>query len=414
MNQYILIHRIKVQNANAISGFTWGFPAITHFLGFTHNLSLKMSRSNQYSDITLSGCVVVAHEHQSHTYRPVEQKEYPKGSGKYIEIADDLYFTQSKNPAYLKADMEKVVKGGAPSVVEEGKMNMTISLLIGYKGTIGNREDGFKVWLEKNCYTQRLAGGTILSINDIAPYTLAKEQDVRVLMRKLLPGFVLMDRSDYLKKHYENLLLKDADVELLDAWLDFSTLKQKARPKSDLITKYLHTLTKDNPENDLMLQVLVDWQKHLDIPYEEEQLPESVKAYFASLPKDNTSEKLLAQWKSYCEPDEKIEADWEYIPKPNRGYLVPIMTGYKALTQVYKNHEVENTRDHETDVCFVESVHSVGEWLSAHRINTVEKLKESVWNYAYEENWYLCKQNVNNQNNGNQGRLAEDDEDIYS
>jgi CRISPR-associated protein Csy2 len=36
MNQYILIERIKVQNANAIAGFTWGFPAITHFLGFVH------------------------------------------------------------------------------------------------------------------------------------------------------------------------------------------------------------------------------------------------------------------------------------------------------------------------------------------------------------------------------------------
>ncbi len=396
MNQYILIHRIKVQNANAISGFTWGFPSITHFLGFTHNLSRKLSVSQKYSDITLSGCAVVVHEHDVQTYGSFEKR-----------------FTQSRNPPYLHGT-ETAKKSETAPVIEEGKMNMTVSLLIGYKGTIGNREDGFKVWLEKNCYTQRLAGGTILTINDIAPYTLAKEQDVRVLMRKLLPGFVLMDRSDYLKKHYENLLLKDTDAELLDAWLDFSTLKQKARPKSDLITKDLHTLTKDNQENDMMLQILADWQKHLDIPYEVGQLPESVKAYFASLPKDKPNEKLLAQWKSYCEPDEKTEADWEYILKPNRGYLVPIMTGYKALTQVYKNHEVENTRDNETDVCFVESVHSVGEWLSAHRINSVEKLKESVWNYAYEENWYLCKQNVDNQNNESQSRLTEDDEDIYS
>jgi|GEM_PF-115148 len=413
MNQYILIHHIKVQDANAISGFTWGFPAITHFLGFTHNLSLKMSRSKQYSDITLSGCAVVAHEHQSHTYRSVEQKEYPKGSGKYIEIADDLYFTQMKNPAYLEADVKKVVKGGAPSVIEEGKMNMTVSLLISYEGTLGNRIDGFKVWLEKNCYTQRLAGGTILNIKEITPYTVS-EDDVRVLMRKLLPGFVLMDRSDYLKKHYESLLEKDTETELLDAWLDFSALKQKARPKSDLIVKHFQGMAKENPENGTFLQILTDWQNHLNIPYEEGKLPENIKEYFASLPPSKANEKVLAQWKSYCEPDEKTDADWEYIPKPNRGYLVPIMTGYKALTQVYKNHAVENTRDNETDVCFVESVHSVGEWLSAHRINSVEKLKESVWNYAYEESWYLCKQNINNQNNESQSRLTEDDEDIYS
>ena len=46
MNQYILLNRIKVQNANAIAGFTWGFPAITHFLGFSHNLSRKLLNSD--------------------------------------------------------------------------------------------------------------------------------------------------------------------------------------------------------------------------------------------------------------------------------------------------------------------------------------------------------------------------------
>ena len=395
MNQYILIHRVKVQNANAIAGFTWGFPAITHFLGFTHNLSRKLATSQKYSDITLSGCAVVAHEHDVHTYGNAEKR-----------------FTQSRNPPYLHGT-DAAKKSETAPVIEEGKMNMTVSLLISYEGTIGNRASGFKQWLEKNCYTQRLAGGTILNINEITPYTVS-EDNVRALMRKLLPGFVLMDRSEYLKKHYESLLEKDTETELLDAWLDFSALKQKARPKSDLIVKHFQGMAKENPENGTFLQILTDWQNHLNIPYEEGKLPENIKEYFASLPPSKANEKVLAQWKSYCEPDEQTDADWEYIPKPNRGYLVPIMTGYKALTQVYKNHEVENTRDNETDVCFVESVHSVGEWLSAHRINSVEKLKESVWNYAYEENWYLCKQNINNQNNESQSRLTEDNEDIYS
>ncbi|MBL4708353.1 MAG: hypothetical protein JKY48_07955, partial [Flavobacteriales bacterium] len=63
MSQYILINRIKVQGANAISGFTWGFPAITHFLGFSHNLSRKLSAAERFNDISLSGCAVIAHNH---------------------------------------------------------------------------------------------------------------------------------------------------------------------------------------------------------------------------------------------------------------------------------------------------------------------------------------------------------------
>jgi len=47
---------------------------------------------------------------------------------------------------------------------------------------------------------------------------------------------------------------------------------------------------------------------------------------------------LLAQWQQYLEPDEKTPADWERLPKPEaKGFLVPIMIGYKAITPVYDN-----------------------------------------------------------------------------
>ena len=70
------------------------------------------------------------------------------------------------------------------------------------------------------------------------------------------------------------------------------------------------------------------------------------------------------------------------------------MTGYKAISKLYDNNEVENTRDSETDVCFVESTHSIGEWQSVHRIRTIEELSKSIWKYHYEEGWYQCKQGI--------------------
>ena len=36
MSSLILLRRVRVENANAIAGLTYGFPAITHFLGFSH------------------------------------------------------------------------------------------------------------------------------------------------------------------------------------------------------------------------------------------------------------------------------------------------------------------------------------------------------------------------------------------
>jgi CRISPR-associated protein Csy2 len=264
-------------------------------------------------------------------------------------------------------------------------MNMTVSLLIEYDGYIGNRDDDFTGWIENICYLQRLAGGTILDIETIELFTIDK-QNINTLKRFLLPGFVLMDRSEYLKEHYHNLQKQNKEAELFDAWLDFIALKQQARPKSDLIVKHFIKLKKDDKNKELVKL----WNEHLSKSYKTAEVPLKLIEYFST--ENNFEEKLLEQWQNYLKPNEKTDANWEYLPKPNTGYLVPIMTGYKAISKVYKNTEVENTRDYETDVCFVESVHSVGEWLSAHRL-TEGKIKSSVWHYDYKENWYLCVQN---------------------
>jgi len=373
MNNYILINRIQVQNANAIAGFTWGFPAITHFLGFTHNLTRKLLNCNDFNGISLYGCAVISHKHQVHIFGMYEN-----------------YFSQSKNPAYLEKDVDKVRSGKAPSIIEEGKMNMTVSLLIGYEGNLGNRQDEFVKWLENACMLQRLAGGTILDISNIEIFN---QDDLRAIKRKLLPGFVLMDRSHYLETHFQNLQIENKNAELLDAWMDFVTIKQKARPKSDLITSHLAALVADDPQNEYYTGLLSCWGLHQEQAYDENEAPDvPLKNYFEQLELNKNNRKLLDQWQSYCKPTEATEADWEYIVKPEAGYLVPLMVGYKAISDVYQNSEVENTRDHETPVCFVESVHSVGEWLSAHRLKTIDDLNNSLWFYHYENNWYLCKQ----------------------
>ena len=61
METLIWLKRIRVENANCIHGMTWGFPAITNFLGFTHALSRQLGKD---FDFRLNACAVVAHETQ--------------------------------------------------------------------------------------------------------------------------------------------------------------------------------------------------------------------------------------------------------------------------------------------------------------------------------------------------------------
>ncbi len=380
MTQYLLLNRIKVQNANAIAGFTWGFPAITHFLGFSHNLSRKLLKTD-FDGITLTGCAVVAHNHTVHTYGP----SYGVG------------FTQSRNPPYLSSHD----KAATPPVIEEGKMNMTVSLLIACEGNIGNRQDALIKWLLKACLLQRLAGGTILEIGNIEICNIDDDSALRTIKRKLLPGFILMDRSDYLAQHFNLLQQQDTNAELLNAWLDFVALKQKARPKSDLITKHLMTEVKKEVD-DNHNKLLANWTKHLESPYQQQNIPQNLKDHFSAFEESKATNKLLTQWNHYCNPTEETEADWQYLLKPECGYLVPIMTGYKAISQLYENNEVDNTRDNETPICFVESVHSIGEWLSVHRLKNAQAISDSIWHYHHEENWYLCQQTSPKQANDSQ------------
>jgi len=389
MSQYLLINRIKVQGANAIAGFTWGFPAITHFLGFTHNLTRKLQNNSGISDIRLSGCAVIAHQHQVHTY----------GYNQFI---------QSKNPAYQFGEDSKN-KVGSPPIIEEGKMNMTVSLLVSCDGNIGNREETFKQWIYSSCHRQRLAGGTILEIGGVELFTIDDGQNknnLRMLARKLLPGFVLQNRSSYLENHFEELQQQNQEAELFDAWLDYIALKQKARPASDRISHHLIQQTELHPEDESYQQLFTVWQKHKESPYDQQTVPDELKIYFQSLPDNGANKQLLEQWRGYCDPNEKTDADWEYIPKPKQGFLVPIMVGYKAISQVYNNDGVANTRDSETDVCFVEAVHSIGEWQGVHRLRDEKALKQSLWQYDYQKHWYLCKQVIDSE-------PAENDENIY-
>ena len=311
MSQYLVLSHIKIQNVNCIAGFTWGFPAITHFLGFTHAMQRQLSTT---FDITLGGCAIVSHDYQLRVYKPS-----PKANFEFI---------QSKNPPVLAKH-----KAASVPIIEEGKMNLTASMIIEVSKELTTNEASVKQLKQvvlAHCLKSRLAGGTILSIGRVDLLSASTNEQLNKLTKKLkrltMPGFVLKDRSEYLNRHFQRLKETDENAELLDAWLDFSALKYQAQPKLK---------------------------------------------------------------KNELEATAETEADWMLLAKPEKGWLVPIMTGYKAISKIYSVGEVANTRDAETPTRFVEAVHTIGEWKSMHRITNINEI---IWRYQPDNDWYLCTQ----------------------
>lgn len=202
MSSLILLRRVRVENANAIAGLTWGFPAITHFLGFAHALSRRLTETH---GLRIDGCAVVSHEHQVHAHT----------SGR------DYQFALTRNPLTREAN--------TASFNEEGRMHMTVSLLLECHGEIPNGEygqRGLAEYLSQVCPTLRLAGGIVVDVETITVMAMpSTDREMRRLQWQLMPGFALRDRSSWLVQHHQTLLENHPDATLLDAWLDFAALK---------------------------------------------------------------------------------------------------------------------------------------------------------------------------------------------
>ncbi len=314
MKSLLILKRMQVQNANAIAGLTWGFPAITNFLGLTHALSRYVE---ELQGVRLGGCAVVCHSHQVQAYQPAPYSEY--------------VFALTRNPLTRE--------GKTAPFNEEGRMHMEVSLIIECDFITDDLDFGvasesenitqFEHKLARKIPTLRLAGGTIQAIQSIELRGLNEDpeersKEFRKTMLRLLPGFMLVDRTSLLNEHLSTIQQQQPDADLLDAWLDFSALRYRAHP----------------------------------------QLTEGETA------------------------DDTTPAEWRYVAKPGEGWLVPITTGFKAISPLYPPGKVANARDASVPFRFVESAYGVGQWISPHRIRDINHI---FWCYQQDGDWYLCK-----------------------
>ena len=86
---------------------------------------------------------------------------------------------------------------------------------------------------------------------------------------------------------------------------------------------------------------------------------------------------------------ESIEViKWE--PEPVQGWTVPIPVGYAGLSELHAAGSVANARDATTQFQFVESMYSIGQWISPHRLEDVNDL---LWYGQHDEfkRLYHCR-----------------------
>lgn len=311
----LVIPGLRIQAANAISSsLTWGFPAITAFIGLMQALERRLGES---VPITFDGVGVICHGHE-------------------VQASSDGFvhrFHLTRNPP--KSD------GTLAAIVEAGRIHLDITLVFGVNGDAVSADDAANDAVARRVADtiaqMRVAGGSVVPALPGHP-TARRRPELRVLgsdaaeraqrfrrwCYRWLPGFALVSRDDFLQQRLAALQALDADATTLDAWLDASCRTFRAERQS--VT---------HPDTGVSTETL--------------------------------------EWNSSSAP----------------GGIVPIPVGYGALSKLYAPGKVLRTRDPSVSTRFVESVYSLGQWVSPHRIHDARDL---LWYSRYhpETSLYRC------------------------
>lgn len=294
----LVLPRLRVQNANAISSpMTWGFPAITAFIGFMQALERRLGPA---AGIRLLSVGVVCH----HFDPQVTTEGYTRS------------FRLTRNPAGSD--------GNPAAIVEEGRVHLDLTLVFNTEISPAHLGEDTQRTLAQHVADlaagMRMAGGSVLpasppagtrpqrpSLHKLGDDTAERASAFRMLARRWLPGFALVSRDDLLQDRLAELQQADPGATALDAWLSLSRWTSRATPT------------------------------------------ESDGA-------DDTAN----------------SADWSTDKR--QGWTVPIPVGYAALSERHAPGSVANARDGHTPLRFVESVYSIGQWVSPHRLRNVRDL----------------------------------------
>lgn len=109
-------------------------------------------------------------------------------------------------------------------------------------------------------------------------------------------------------------------------------------------------------------------------------LEEHLATMRVSTPSASAIDALLDLTRLNVDPP-AAETAGQWRIRTRKGWLVPIPVGYGAISPLYAPGEVRNARDPDVPFRFVESIFSLGEWISPHR---VENICHLLWRHRVE------------------------------
>jgi CRISPR-associated protein Csy2 len=228
--------------------------------------------------------------------------------------------------------------GGSAAIVEEGRIHLDLSLLFAVQcerwlSEPDSRDEDIRK-IATLLSGMRIAGGTLIPPAD-------------AWRRKYLPYAIdLTGTADD-----QQQIFKKARMRLLPGFTLVS--------RDDLVPQRL----KEMQGKDDQPTPLGAWLSLCRINWHYET------------PKEDTAEARRKAWKH---------------DRAGRGWIVPIPVGYGALGELHNAGSIPNTRDASTPFRFVESLFSMGEWISPHRLHSASQL---LW-YAdsqTEQGLYRCR-----------------------
>ena len=193
MTQILLIPRIRVHNANALSSpYTIGFPAMTAWLGAVHALQRHLNRDGM-PEVRFAGAAVVSHSFDLQAYR---------GTGDFVTSIIGTGNPLDKN-------------GNRPAFIEEARCHLIVSLAIEYQNISADDHGEASERITKILYYKmKMAGGDILNFGKPKFFNVDSQKMLGVLRRQLMPGYALVERRDLMKNAMEQG--QDAVAALMD------------------------------------------------------------------------------------------------------------------------------------------------------------------------------------------------------
>lgn len=208
MRYFLLIPQLKIHNANALSSpYTIGFPAMTAWLGAMHYLQRQIQQ--QYAEIECSQLAISCHAFDLQTY---------KGQGDFI-----YSIIGTANP------LDK--SGERPAFIEEARCHLTVSLLVELHISpqfLLDHKSSLLTLCNQIIGKMKFAGGDVLNAHpcEIIYFDDSPEhytQELRLILNKLMLGYVLIERRDLIQK-----TMTEDHKDALDAILDYLVIRHTA------------------------------------------------------------------------------------------------------------------------------------------------------------------------------------------